>query len=212
MDGALYYNVELEENICHIQFWFGRVHRQYTDEARISFSLKCETEEAAKAFSSWSIQVESYEALGQLMTVIRQGVVSVDDQGERDEMFVGTLLTVFEKQGFQVVVDRRLGKWTLVSEIAPGDLWVVDKEKLIKAYPDKHFAGTYPVTWSVRVLAVDEGQAKKEIAIAIVKMGEWDLLREWLDECLPVVKDETESAPEITTISMVKKILWLARG
>jgi len=206
MNEQLFYDIQVEGGICHIQFWFDHIPRDYTNEARVSFSVEPEKEKAAKAFSSWAILVESHRALTRLQTVLYQSVRPAREKGARDEVLVTILLNVLETRGCQVVMDERLSRWIRVSDLVRGDLWVVDAETMQRAHLARYPNGI-PSCCHVETLAAFKSQARKEIVCAIAKTGEWNFLREWLDEGLPIIKDTTKTEPVVITVDAVRGLL-----
>lgn len=196
MEEGLFYYISKPRDFCYIGVWFDSVEKSYSNEVGAIFRAEPRTESRA----SWSIQAKSYREMVRLLAVAHKFVVEPNVPGEQDRVDIGKLLAYLEETGCQVVKDDRLDKWVQVSEIEPGELWETDRETMTKALPARPF-------YQFQVLAEHEDQAKRRIASAISEAGEWNFLREWLDECLPVIRDTSKKAPEVITLDMTRQLL-----
>lgn len=196
MPEELFYQVTKPRDYCYIEVWFDSPEKSYSNEVRAVFKTDPDTESRA----SWSIQAKSYTELVRLLAVAHKFAVDPNIPGEQDRVDIGKLLTYLEEVGSQVVKDPRLDKWIRVSELEPGELWEINRETMRHAYPAQRF-------YQFQVLAEREAQAKRRIASAISEAGEWDFLREWLDECLPVIRDTSKKSPEVITLNMARQFL-----
>lgn len=192
----LFYKITKPRDFCYIEIWFDSVEKSYSNEVGAVFKAEPDTESQA----SWSIQTKSYSELVRLLAVVHKFAVDPNIPGEQDRVDVDKLLTYLEEVGCQVVKDPRLDEWVRVSELQPGELWEIDREAMRHAYPAQRF-------YQFQVLAEHADEAKRRIAAAISEAAKWDFLREWLDECLPVVKNTSKVAPEVITLDMARGFL-----
>jgi len=196
MPEELFYQITKPRDYCYIGVWFDSPEKSYSNEVGVTF--KADPDAGSRA--SWSIQAKSYREMVRLLAVAHKFAVDSNVPGEQDRVDVGKLLAYLEETGCQAVKDDRLDKWVRVSELEPGELWEIDRETMRHAYPAQRF-------YQFQALALDEGEAQRRIASAICEAGRWDFLREWLDECLPVVKDTSKKAPEVITLDMARQFL-----
>ncbi len=196
MEEGLFYHINKPRDFCHIEAWFDSPEKSYSNEVGAVFKAEPGTESHA----SWSIQARSYRETVRLLAVAHKFAVDPNAPGERDRVDIGKFLAYLEEVGCQVVKDDRLDKWVRVSELEPGELWEINREAMKKAYPAQRF-------YQFQVLARSKDEAKRRIASAISEAGKWNFLREWLDECLPVIRDTSKKAPEVITLDMVRQLL-----
>lgn len=194
---GLFYEVSKSEaGFCYIRTWFDSVHKSYQNTVGASF----DTDPDGELYASWAIEARSYTEMVRLLAVAHRFAVDPNKPGERDDVDIDKLLTYLGEVGCQVVKDPRLNKWVRVSELQPGELWEIDRETMRHAYPAQRF-------YHFEAVAEYEDQAKRHIASAISEDAKWDFLREWLDECLPVIKNTEKKAPEVITPDMVREFL-----
>lgn len=193
---GLFYQITKPRDYYYIEMWFDSVEKSYSNEVRAVFKADSD----AKSRASWSIHAGSYYEMVRLLAVAHKFAVDPNVPGERDRVDIGKLLKYLEGTGCQVVKDPRLDKWVRVSEIEPGEVWMIAELASWREFTHEDF-------FLSQVLAKNEGQAQRRIGVSLAESGRWSFLRLWLSEDMPVVRDVNKKAPKVLPLDMVRQFL-----